>query len=557
MRSRRTNQAKRPSAAPASPPAPPSNLVRAEAALALIVTLGAGLLLGVFVTHATSLWRDEVSSVNTQSVPSLAEMWRLAEFESFPPLWMLLLRGWIGLGGGATDMSLRIFGLIGPAALIAAVWFAARRLGRWSPAVTLAVVATNPELLRWSATIRPWGLGAALAIAVIPLLWDATVAPTRRRIGLAALVAILSVQCLFQNAIFLAAVAAGAMAVAARRQDWRRIWVPLGIGAAAALSLLPHLSMIRRRGDWNALGSWPITFAELGGRFWAVVQAAGLVPAMVLTALVVAAAGVTAAVLLRTPGRHTDTSTTDHGAFAGLVLLFSLAGILVFYRLLQYPTQPWYYLGVITILGLCSETVLVLVLPGRHVGPIFILLTCIVLVAGGNGAWTAIQNRQTNIDVLASYLNGAVRPGDMVVTNPWFLGVTLSRYYSGPAAISTVPPIADQRVSRYDLLKAQMLRPDPMAPVLGRIESVLKGGHRVWLVGNYEPPPAGLTPADLRLPPPPLPERGWASAPYELLWSFQLGGFLRDHAVSMETVPPGVSGGPLEHATLHTFAGWH
>src|SRR6185295_5833386 len=59
-------------------------LVRAEWAVALTAAAAAVFFQLVFLFHAGPLWRDEVNSVSTASASSFGELWRLAEFESFP-----------------------------------------------------------------------------------------------------------------------------------------------------------------------------------------------------------------------------------------------------------------------------------------------------------------------------------------------------------------------------------------------------------------------------------------------------------------------------------------
>src|SRR5262249_22268666 len=146
---------------------------------ALAVTAAAVFLVIRFAFHAGALWRDEGGSVSTQAAPTLAGMWRLQEFESVPLFWSLLLRGWMTIGPSASDFSLRTFGALGALSLTAAAWFASRRIGRTVPLVGLALVATNPEVVRWSSTVRPWGLGAALGIVAAVTMWDAASARSR------------------------------------------------------------------------------------------------------------------------------------------------------------------------------------------------------------------------------------------------------------------------------------------------------------------------------------------------------------------------------------------
>ncbi len=118
----------------------------------------------------------------------------------------------------------------------------------------------------------------------------------------------------------------------------------------------------------------------------------------------------------------------------------------------------------------------------------------------------------------------------------------------------SIPPIEDHRVHRYDLIKAEMLSSDALAPVRLRVQQALESGHHVWVVGALEAPPDGATLT--ALPPPPLPKSGWNLLPYENWWSFQIGAFLKQHAVSGRRVVLDRAGGPVEDAGLVMLSGW-
>ncbi len=69
------------------------------------------MLLVLTAMHAGPLWRDETNTFNLAYMPSLRDVWHSLQFESFPLLWPLLVRGcgMLGLTGG--DMGIRISGV--------------------------------------------------------------------------------------------------------------------------------------------------------------------------------------------------------------------------------------------------------------------------------------------------------------------------------------------------------------------------------------------------------------------------------------------------------------
>ena len=530
-------------------------LTAIEWTVALIATGVAVTLNLAFLVHAGALWRDEVNSVNSAAAPSLSEMWRLTEFESFPLAWTLLLRGWMEIGAGASDAGLRLFGVFGGLTIPAAIWFAARRLGRAVPLVSLALVAVNPEVTRWGASVRAWGVGTSLIIAAFVLMWDVLERPMRGQVLRATIAVVLSVQCVYQNGVLVAAVVAGWLAVALVRREWKRALVPLGIGALAAVSLLPYAALLRRRADWNALSQVPLTPTDVLTKGWEVIAASGTFVGLCWIA-VVSTGLVWAIVRTRSVLRSSGTDTSrDLGIYAATVLIASIIGVGLFYLAFSFPTQPWYYIGLTGLVAVSAEAALGSALGGTIAGRTALTVSALcILTTGFSSARASMAERQTNLDVVATQLRTQAQPGDLVLVTPCFYGVTFGRYYTSGASVMTIPPLDDTRVHRYDLLKQKMLSADPIGPVLTRIRKVLESGGRVWLVGRLLAP-AELTPT--KLPPPPLPGTNWHSLPYEQTWSLQVVAFLKAHAQAIHPIPVTVKGGRFESGGISVIQGWH
>ena len=122
--------------------------------------------------------------------------------DGFPLLSTLALRGWMSLGLGTTDFGLRAYGfLIG-----VAFW---RRSGSRAPlgvqdsALSLALIGLSPWAVSTVASIRPYGIGMVFLTLTLGATWAATEAGSMRRWLTAGALAILSVQCMYQNAILL------------------------------------------------------------------------------------------------------------------------------------------------------------------------------------------------------------------------------------------------------------------------------------------------------------------------------------------------------------------
>ncbi len=184
---------------------------------------------------------------------------------------------------------------------------------------------------------------------------------------------------------------------------------------------------------------------------------------------------------------------------------------------------------------------------------VFCILLAVLLFPG---ARRAAATRSTNIDVIAATVAEQAQPGDYVVVNPWYIGISFQRYYKGKARWTTAPPIADLKLTRFDLLREQMVRENPLQPVFEEIEGALKAGSRVWLVGKLVRTPGGYSTDPL--PSAPHGPGGWINESYMVSWRQRLGDFLGGHAVGIEQVELAVRQpvSPYENLSLLVFEGW-
>jgi hypothetical protein len=169
-------------------------------------------------------------------------------------------------------------------------------------------------------------------------------------------------------------------------------------------------------------------------------------------------------------------------------------------------------------------------------------------------AWPKVVQRQSNIDLIAAKLESDAAATDLIVVNPWYLGVSFNWYYHGTTPWITVPTIREHRIHRYNLMKEKMSDPDPIADVRIAIRQALESGRRVWIVGGAQPPDQG---SQFSLQPAPDPQFGWNNQAYLVAWSMQLGAFLRTHVVNGQTVAaPGTGVNENENVPLLVAQGW-
>ena len=116
------------------------------------------------------------------------------------------------------------------------------------------------------------------------------------------------------------------------------------------------------------------------------------------------------------------------------------------------------------------------------------MVAFVLLAFAAEPAWRELRTRHTNVDLVAEKLKKLTTEGDLILVRNWESAISLSRYYHGPAMIITLPPIADHRFHRYDLVLRQMMTRDPLQPVFDQLAQTLRAGDRVFLAGALQFP---------------------------------------------------------------------
>ena len=576
--------------------------MRAEVVVAGILTLLAIHLHVVNMLDAGALWRDEVNSVEFARMP-FATAWHNLQYDSFPMLSNLLLRGWgsaIGAGGSGTtehaiasaDRWLRIYGFLVGLSFLAATWVTVRLLsgagGRVSaPLLSLALVAMAPWAVQAIDSIRPYGVGIVLIVLTVGFVWRVVEALSPTRIAIAAALAILSVQAMYQNAFLLLAICLAGIVVAWRRSDTRAAVAVLAIGVAAALSLVPYVPSLAGARTWNILVQQPTSLSYLFRVFGEAVAPEGsTVSAPILLVIWIALSTVCAVVAIRTlrtlPAQRAQVAAMDTALYGSVLAVSAIVFYFAGLKAARVRTEPWYYVPLIAVLGVAMDIVttstaaaaatmaLSRAAPVRSGDakpklapspnrPAIVRVVLAAVVAGVPfwPAWVQLSKQRTNIDQAAALVSREAEPKDLVVVFPFFYGVSFQRYYHGAAPWITVPPITEHRIHRYDLIKAEMVEPSAaMAPVFARMTDTMKSGHRIWIVGSLPAPTPGVVPTDP--PPAPMSDEGWHCGAYFHIWGQEVAAFLENHATAGR-IAMGLSGGTVsffEDVPVTEPSGW-
>lgn len=442
----------------------------------------------------------------------------------------------------------------GSLALLAGVWIATRLLGRRLPLLSLAMFALNGAVIRWGDSFRGYALASLLILSTYASVWRVVQAATPRSVMTAAAAAILSVNIVFQDIPLLFAMCIGGSLVGVHRRDWKTVLAVLGIGLAAALSLLPYTRIVSTYRNFNVqvpelyeipavLSMLTLTLtsgSEVMRWIWVGIWIVALVAGLDVVA---------------TRGKSANDDVAG-AIYHTTILALGASAFVVFSNAASMQVNPWHCIVVVPILAVAADALIGLVttsIAGRVARVVAVIG---ITAAASPVALKEIAVRQTNIDVIAEIVARQSTPGDLIVVNPWFFGLTFQHYYSGTADWTTVPPLEEIGIHRYDLLMEKMASAEPLRPLLDSISTRLSAGKRVWIVGHFAAPPRGQPSASV-LPAPNGPH-GWYSGDYVVAWTLQLGHFIDSHGVTATPVDLHLQQpiSSYEAAALYSLAGW-
>lgn len=525
-------------------------LTKVPAGVAFFSTLLIIYLHLVFGTQAGALWRDEVNSLEVATMGTFTETWSHLGFDSFPALFFLVLRVVAGVPAAVSDGTLRVFGVSIGLLGLGVIWLNARWLRLGFPLLSLALIGLNPMIIRYGDSIRAYGLGIVLMLLVLGTMWRLVESFTPGRAMIATLSAVLSVQCLYYNSILLLAVCLGAASVTVRRRQVKETMVVLAIGGVSALTMLPYAPTIQRVHQWAFIWKAPFTMVELWRTFGSRLEIAAWIGLFALAFI----AGLWA--LWRKTAAAHGQENTDRVLFGLVTLTIGTLGYAGFIGILGYLTQPWYYIAFAAFAATCIEIVIASVWPKESARLPRAAFAFAIVSIGFYPAWQALRVRQTNVDLVAAQLEAQAAPNDLILINTWNYGISFRRYYHGSASYQTIPPIEDLRSHRVDLLKRQMMSPEPMTPVLQRMADTLRGGNTIWLIGSLDFVPPGKEPQS---PPPGYDgPKGWVGGKFYAAWAEQAGFLVQRQALKFERVrvPLAQPVSRYENLPLSAIRGW-
>jgi hypothetical protein len=606
---------------PDSEPEPPVDLAAVAARIALGAVVGVLLLLhALLLRHSGAFWRDECSSIFLAQAPSWSEMWHHLAMDSFPGLFVSILRAWIQGGLGASDFGIRLLGILISLGMLFSVFLSCRAMNVRFPILALCLVGLNADVFYVGCSIRAYGLAALLIVACFAAFWRVAVQPTRWNVGSAFLLAVLSVHCNYQNSYLLFGIGMAAALVAAVERRWMRSAMILAMCFLAALSLLIYLPIIAHYRDelivskyelsvtvivskliatLAASGPW-VVFAWIAGLFalvYHVVQHFCLLYAASVARLPTAdtasleatpdsgeplsgpeplpcadlpvvaeptAADLPAIAEPETPAEPAgaeEPAEPSPGLYCLLTIIIAGVTGATFFKIAAMYPFPWHYVPFVTLCAVAIECGIACCRPGSRLWFGKIVLTCYVAICSLPAAWNIAHLRRTNIDQVARELEQRAQAKDLVLVSPFWLRPSFQKYYHGPAPWRILPVDPDDPTDvwfGYALsLKNIMVKPNSIQPTLDLVQKTLQGGGRIWIVGYIPQLSEGERPPELL--PAPHPVYGWNNNEYSEVWAQHLSYFLKAHAKPPERfiIP---SNQPIdivkENLPFEVFHGW-
>jgi hypothetical protein len=518
-----------------------ANRLRATIQFEWMVALAmTALVLGLDINYARNagaLWRDEVNSVAMSTYPSLATTWDRLQFDSFPMLWYVVLRGWVRAGLGQTDAGFRVFGLIVNVGILATLWLNAWRMSRRPPLVAVTLLGANAAVMMYCGSVRGYGLGLLLGLWMYGAVWAFLMRPTAMRWTVAVVAAVLACHTLYYNCVFVAAACLAGAGVAVSHRRWRAAASLIAVGAVTLATLMIYVPTFQHSGEWRGMWVYPGGFSWLWHQF---VEAVTLDhPFMEWTwVLVLVCAGLGGLVTWsrRRPGRPGRDAQPDLALFAALSLIVGATGNVLFLRLLSYYMQPWYFICLMAVIAAGADAAQRAAPMGqgfRVIGVAFAAVAVISISFAPLYKWST--TRRTSIDEVARMVEQSASKADYIVLTDWTHGVTFSRYYHGSTPWQTLPPLpADAHdIHRSDLVFNLMQRGDAIGSVLDSVAQTLGEGHRVFYVGHLPEPLPSEHPKTFLMK---RIQTGQALLPVDV-WRYELNYTLHELASDVTRIP--------------------
>jgi uncharacterized membrane protein len=440
---------------------------------------------------AAAIWGDEGSSLLLARY-SLEEIWNHAAFDVHPPLYFMLLHGWIELFGDGIFALRGLSALAGIAAVGVGIWLVDRLATRRAAIITGLLLALLPTAVRYSQEVRMYALlGLLLLAATLALVYWIRRPQRHRYLVVYALLmsaalythyfAVLAALCHWTY-LGLIRVQRGYRLRHVQRPGW---WLANLAIAALYLPWLPKLFNLMQHMEQLKVGGdvgWedPVTLASLPSMLWTwLLQDDGEhLPWVVFGAMPLALLVLGTVAVMR--DRSVSRGSVLLALYTGLPLLLVFAVSFITPVFIErYLTA--YAMGLPMLAALAIDRLYSRV----RLLALAVLVSLVgVELAGLNN--NAMVDSNDQLDHVVDYVNQHFQTGDRIVTSDmlWYLSYV---YYdrTGTHIRLFTPPAAEGRSTRPNEYGfGALVSEDVYLDSLGE----LAGNQRVWLVGTLDDP---------------------------------------------------------------------
>jgi 4-amino-4-deoxy-L-arabinose transferase-like glycosyltransferase len=426
------------------------------------------------------LWCDEAQFLWIVRMPTFQGMIDfLWHHESHPPLFYILMRGWLRVFGDSEPAALAMPILFGAALIPAAYHVGNRVFAGWTGVIAALLVATAPLLANYSGYVRPYSLLPLLCLGSVYLLWrgiggaGATTWAAQAIINLAML--------LTHNWAWMVlgaeAVVVGICLVAGRLSiaSFRRWFVAQVVVVAAYAPWVPILIYQAR---YAGYGPRPVNLLEAASVFAEMMTS--LPPPIVVLGLMLSV-GVAGIWRLRDPSAKTrvwqfvDEWGTRLLLFAGIPTVAYLAAVILSYRSNLYHKVPCPIM-----LAPCIMVVIAFFISRWSSWPrLFggLLALAYLLIALQFLGW-----QKSNTSTLAAEVAVRAEPSDIVVITPCWFSSSFAYYFQGNNLTLVYPYNFANGSIFYDRLRDRLLDPELVVRFRLEVNQARQAGRRIWLV---------------------------------------------------------------------------
>ena len=455
---------------------------RALVLVGAVVAVLAGLVLRG--GSSSDLWLDEALSVHIAALP-VGDLFDALRRDGHPPLYYVLLHGWISVFGDGDEAVRSLSGVLSIATL-PLFWLAARRYaGRGAAVAGLVLLATNPFAIRYATEARMYALMTLLVVVgwlAVRALLDR---PSRLSfLGLATSTGLLLLTHYWSFYLVAVAAAVATWSWRAGRPEARRVLLAMAVGCALFVPWLP--AFVEQTGSTGTPWGRPerptnvltISMTDWGGGTLDGLNGEAQLLGVGLGLLVLLAlfAWPTGADRVELDLRTRPHVRTEVVVVAGTMGLAVVAG---------YTTSSAFasrYTAGVFPLVLLVATYGVTRLPRPPVQALTVAVLAVLGLAGGIG--NAFEQR-TQGGQIARYITANGAPGDVVAFCPDQLGPSVTRLLPASFEQLTYPAGGSPRFVDWVDYEAKMRAGDPVAFAASLDEQAGQG--TVWLVwsGGY------------------------------------------------------------------------